>query len=117
MPQEKYIENVLNRFKVQNTEPKSTALESHFKLSKRQSLETDEEREYMVGCLMYAMMCTKPDIVHAMGVVSRYMANLGKVLGRYKVATKKPERHFKYITMFYEKRYNFTRLHGCRSWW
>ncbi len=29
-------------------------------------------------CLMYAMVCTRPDISHAMGVVSRYMSNPGK---------------------------------------
>jgi len=27
---------------------------------------------------MYAMVCTRPDIAHAMGVVSKYMDNLGK---------------------------------------
>jgi hypothetical protein len=27
--------------------------------------------------LMYAMVCPRPDIVHAVGVVSRYMNNLG----------------------------------------
>ncbi|KAD1365130.1 hypothetical protein E3N88_42941 [Mikania micrantha] len=28
-----------------------------------------------VGCLMYAMVCTRPDIVDVVGVVSRYMSN------------------------------------------
>ena len=27
---------------------------------------------------MYSMVCTRPDIAHAMGVVSRYMNNPGK---------------------------------------
>jgi hypothetical protein len=31
-----------------------------------------------VGSLMYAMVFTRPDISHAMGVVSRYMNNPGK---------------------------------------
>jgi hypothetical protein len=31
-----------------------------------------------VGSLMYAMVCTRPDIAHAVGVVSRYMKNPGK---------------------------------------
>jgi hypothetical protein len=47
---------------------------------------TQEEIEYMsrvpyssaVGSLMYAMVCTRPDIAHAVGVVSRYMNNPGK---------------------------------------
>ena len=31
-----------------------------------------------IGSLMYAMVCTRPDIAHAVGVVSRYMNNPGK---------------------------------------
>ena len=46
-----------------------------------------EEIEYMskvlyslaVCTLMYAMVCTRQDIVHAMGVVRRCIKNLGKV--------------------------------------
>ncbi|KAG8480151.1 hypothetical protein CXB51_024883 [Gossypium anomalum] len=45
------------------------------------SRKTEEEREYMakvpyanaVGSLMYAMVCMRPDISQAVGVVSRYM--------------------------------------------
>lgn len=32
----------------------------------------------IAGSLMYAMITTRPDIAFAMGVVSMYMANLGK---------------------------------------
>ena len=31
----------------------------------------------IVGSLMYAMVCTRPDIAHAVGVVSRYMSHPG----------------------------------------
>jgi hypothetical protein len=31
-----------------------------------------------VGILMYAMVCTRPDITHAVGVVSKYMNNPDK---------------------------------------
>jgi len=31
-----------------------------------------------VGNLMYAMVSTRPDISHAVGVVSRFMENLGE---------------------------------------
>ena len=43
--------------------------------------ETQEEIDYMsrIPYYMYAMMCTRPDIAHALlGVVSRYMNNPGK---------------------------------------
>jgi hypothetical protein len=31
-----------------------------------------------VGSLMYAMVCTKPNISHAVGFLSKYMSKLGK---------------------------------------
>ena len=31
-----------------------------------------------VGSLMYVMVCTRPDIAHVVGVVSRFLANPGK---------------------------------------
>nr|GEX05656.1 retrovirus-related Pol polyprotein from transposon TNT 1-94 [Tanacetum cinerariifolium] len=34
--------------------------------------------ENAVGSLMYLMVCTRPDIVYAVSVVSRYLVNLGK---------------------------------------
>ncbi|CAM0870358.1 unnamed protein product [Alopecurus aequalis] len=51
-----------------------------------QCASTDEDYEYMsrvpyssaVGSLMYAMVCSRPDLSYAMSLVSRYMANPGK---------------------------------------
>ena len=62
--------------------PVSTLLGSHFKLSKEQSPKIEEERDYMskvpyvsvIGSLMYAMVCTRPDIAHAVGVVNKFMS-------------------------------------------
>ncbi|TYK27612.1 gag/pol protein [Cucumis melo var. makuwa] len=31
-----------------------------------------------IGSLMYAMLCTKPDICYSVGIVSRYQSNLGR---------------------------------------
>eukprot|EP00253_Pinus_taeda_P026056 PITA_26056 len=85
LSQQKYIEKILLRFGMNNVKPVSVPLASHFKLSSSLCPNTNEEKEYMsqipyanvVGCLMYAMVCTRPDISHAVGVVSRYMANPG----------------------------------------
>ena len=30
-----------------------------------------------IGSIMYAMLCTRPDIVHALSVTSRYQADPG----------------------------------------
>ncbi|XP_075102703.1 secreted RxLR effector protein 161-like [Nicotiana tabacum] len=70
----------------ENTKLVSTPLAPHFKLSAVMSPKNEAEQEYMsrvpyanaVGSLMYAMVCTRPDISHAIGVVSRYMHDPGK---------------------------------------
>jgi hypothetical protein len=86
LSQAEYIERVLERFNMQSAKAVGTPLGSHFKLSQEQSPKIDAEREYMtkvpytsvVGSLMYAMVNTRPDIVHAVGVVSRFASNPGK---------------------------------------
>jgi hypothetical protein len=81
-----YVKKVLERFSMENAKLVSTPLANHFRLSTSQCPKTVEETEDMskvpyasaVGCLMYAMVCTKPDLAHAVSVVSKYMANPGK---------------------------------------
>ncbi|KAB2615495.1 hypothetical protein D8674_022083 [Pyrus ussuriensis x Pyrus communis] len=65
---------------------KGTLLGAYFKLSSQQSPKADEEKMKMdgipyanlVGGLMYAMVCTCPDIAHATEIVSRFMHNPGR---------------------------------------
>ena len=86
LSQEKYIERVLERFNMKHAKPVSTPLGSHFKLRKKSCSSSKKEKEDIastiyssaVGSLMYAMVCTRPDIAHAVGVVSRFMVNPGK---------------------------------------
>jgi len=69
-----------------NCKPVSTPLTAHFKLSAESCSQSEEDIEKMshvsyssvVGSLMDAMMCTRPDLSHAVSVVSRYMHNLSK---------------------------------------
>ena len=87
LTQTQYLRKVLNRFGMnEKSKPVSTPLAPHFKLSAVLSPKDDAEREYMakvpyanaVGSLMYAMVCTRPDISQAVGVVSKYMHDPGK---------------------------------------
>eukprot|EP00253_Pinus_taeda_P021795 PITA_21795 len=83
LSQNEYIQKVLKRFNMHNAKQVSTPFASHFKLSKEMCPKTQEDMDYMskvpyasaVGSLMYAMVCTRPDISHVVGVVSRYMKN------------------------------------------
>jgi hypothetical protein len=87
LTQKQYLKKVLKRFGMDhNTKPTTTPLAPHFKLSAAMSPSTDEERDHMahvpysnlVSSLMYAMVCTRPDISQAVSMVSRYMHAPGK---------------------------------------
>ena len=73
LSQQKYLEKILPRFSMQNSKPLSTALVAHLRLSTAMSPSNREEHEFMsyipyasiVGSLIYAMVCTYPDISHA----------------------------------------------------
>ena len=86
LSQSEYVKKVLNKFNMNEAKLVSTPLYSHFKQSKKQSPKTEEERDYIskvpyasaIDSLMYAMVCTRLDIAHAVGVVSRFMSRPGK---------------------------------------
>ena len=64
----------------------SSPLASHFKLSSRHNSSTDKKKKDMrrvlyaspVGSLMYATVCTRPDISYVIGVVIRFLSNPGR---------------------------------------
>jgi hypothetical protein len=58
-------------------------------LSKTQCPSTHDERESMskvsyasaIGSIMYAMICTQPDVSYALSVTSRFQSDPGKDIG------------------------------------
>jgi len=86
LSQENYMEKVLLRFSMNNVKLVQFHLVSNFKLSSGLCPSNDEEKEYIscvpysnvVGCLMCAMVSTRPCISHAIRIVNRYMENLGQ---------------------------------------
>ncbi|RVW53622.1 Retrovirus-related Pol polyprotein from transposon TNT 1-94 [Vitis vinifera] len=89
LSQSEYVKKVLNRFNMNEAKPVSTPLGSHFKLSKEQSPKTEEEMDHRskvpyalaISSLMNDMVCTRLDIAHAVGVVSRFMSASLKLQG------------------------------------
>ena len=61
----------------------STPLANHFRLSTTQCPKTDNEVQDMskvpyasaVGCLMYAMVCIRPDLAQAVSAVIKFLSN------------------------------------------
>lgn len=87
LSQKTYISKLLSRYGMEECKPVTTPLASHFRLSAEECPKLDEEKKEMesipytsaVGSLMYAMICTQPDLAHGMSVVSRFMVNPGKM--------------------------------------
>jgi len=87
LTQKGYLKKVLQKFNINDdTKYVSTPLAPHFKLKAIMSPITVEEHEYMtnvpytsaVGSLVYAMVCTRPDLSLAVSMVSIYMHDSGK---------------------------------------
>ena len=72
-----------------DAKPANVLLRGQFKLSKAQELKIEDEKAFMskvsyasaVDSLIYVMVCTRPDIAQAVGVVSTYMSNPGQDSG------------------------------------
>ena len=77
---------MIDRFGMKDAKPVSTPMAHYFKLTSSQSPSTDEEEKFMakvpyasvVGSVMYFMVCTRPDLAHAVSLVGRFMGNTGK---------------------------------------
>ena len=80
LSQVSYIDKVLERFSMKDFKKGVQPFRMGVKLSRDDCPKTSEEREHMkdvpyasaVGSLMYAMLCTRPDICFVVGMVSRY---------------------------------------------
>ncbi|TYK01065.1 retrotransposon protein, putative, Ty1-copia subclass [Cucumis melo var. makuwa] len=85
MSQTSYIDKMLSRYKMQNFKKGQLPYKYGINLSKEQCLKTPQEVEDMsnipyasaVGSLMYAMLCTRPNICYLVEMVSRYQSNPG----------------------------------------
>ena len=89
-----YINKVLERFRMQNCSASPVPIQKGDKFSLMQCPQNDLERKQMeailyafvVGSLMYAQICTRPDISFAVGMLGRYQSNPG--LDHWKAAKK-----------------------------
>ncbi|KAH9752611.1 hypothetical protein KPL71_014762 [Citrus sinensis] len=78
-----FIDKILARFSMENSKTGLLPFRHEITFSKDQSAKTYEEIEKMrrvpcaevVGSLMYAVLCTRPDICFAVGMVSKYQCN------------------------------------------
>ena len=85
MNQARLIEDIIQKFKMKDCKPVSTPLNPSIKLTKNLSPQSAEEHKNMsnipyrslVGSLMYLATSTRPDIMHAVSLLSQFNENPG----------------------------------------
>ena len=81
-----YIDQILARFSMEGSRKGFVPFRVRISLSSNQRPKTQAEIERMrgisyasaVGSLMYATLCTRPDICFAVGMISRYQYDLSE---------------------------------------
>ncbi|CAM8943782.1 unnamed protein product [Rhodiola kirilowii] len=85
LSQSDYVTKVVDNFGMKNSKPVSIPLGGHLELSKVDCPKSDQDKLKMskipydvaVGSVMYAMLCTRPDLAFSISVLSRFMSNPG----------------------------------------
>ena len=85
LTQSTYLHKVLKKFKMDQAKKGFLPVLQGVKLSKTQCPTTAEYREKMkdvpyasaIGSIMYAMLCTRPDVCLAISLAGRYQSNPG----------------------------------------
>ncbi|KAI5316435.1 hypothetical protein L3X38_036142 [Prunus dulcis] len=86
LSQKGYIERILKRFNMENCIGCDVPFSNGDKLSSEQSPKTEQEKLEMqdkpyaslVGSLMYAQVCTRPDLAFSISVLGRFQSNPGQ---------------------------------------
>ena len=89
LSQKLYVEKVLKRLSIKNSKRRLLPLKHGINLFKMMCPTTSEEVQCMsripytsvIGSLMYVMLCTRPDIILTVSVMSRYQSNLDEEHG------------------------------------
>jgi hypothetical protein len=86
LSQDTYIDKILNWFNMQDSKKGFLPMSHVITLSKKQCPTDPDEQERMraipyastIGSIMYAMICTHPDVSYALSAMSRYQSNYGE---------------------------------------
>ncbi|CAI7826092.1 unnamed protein product [Closterium sp. NIES-53] len=77
LTQSHMVHHVLQRFGFRYSSPQSTPLPTGHSLSASpsdESVELNGSYPELVGCLMYLMTCTRPDLAYPLSILTRYVA-------------------------------------------
>ncbi|KAJ9552302.1 hypothetical protein OSB04_016347 [Centaurea solstitialis] len=86
LSQSTYIDKILKRFRMDESKKKFIPMQHGIVLRKAQCPVCSEDQDkmksvpyaYAIGSIMYAMLCTRPDVAYSVSVTSRYQQNPGE---------------------------------------
>ena len=79
LSQRQYIQDILEKFGQANARPISTPMAANSKLPKLDAPDFDEKLyQSALGCLMYLMLGTRPDLAFSVGALSKHASCPGK---------------------------------------
>ncbi|KAJ9539504.1 hypothetical protein OSB04_032237 [Centaurea solstitialis] len=86
LSQSTYIDKILKRFRIDESKKGFIPMQHGIVLSKAQCPVSSEDQDKMksvpyasaIGSIMYAMLCTRPDVAYSISVTSRYQHNPGE---------------------------------------
>ena len=74
--QRNYAKNVLKRFSMEDCKTKISPMDAGMQLTKDgTALREEVPYRELIGSLLYLAMCTRPDLTHSVGMLSRFMSN------------------------------------------
>ncbi|GJW59501.1 retrotransposon protein, putative, ty1-copia subclass [Tanacetum coccineum] len=84
--QNAYMDKILKRYKMDNSERGHIPMQERLDLNKTQGASTPEEVKRMqnvpyasvMGSIVYAVRCTRPDVAFAQNIISRFQQNPGE---------------------------------------
>ncbi|CAI7899618.1 unnamed protein product [Closterium sp. NIES-54] len=77
LTQSHMVQQVFQRFKFMYSSPQATSMSTRHSLSalpSDESIEPSGPYPELVGCLMYLMTCTRPDLAYPLSILARYVA-------------------------------------------
>ncbi|CAI5943641.1 unnamed protein product [Closterium sp. NIES-65] len=95
LTQSHMVQQVLQRFGFTYSSPQATPLPTRHSLSalpSDESVESSGPYAELVGCLMYLMTCTRPDLAYPLSILARYVA-LGRHRPEHMAAAKRVLRY------------------------
>ena len=130
LSQRAYVDRILERFNMQQCKPGIAPVCKGDKLSLSQCPHSDIEKAQMknvpyasaLGSIMYAQVCTRPDIAFATGLLGRYQSNPGhdhwvtaKKVMRYLKRTKECMLIYKHVQDLQLVGYSDSDFAGCQD--